>query len=1080
MENHEGDVVSLSAFSAYDLPSVKALVLFFHASAGYPVKATWLKAIKTGFYRSWPGLTYSNASKYCPAAVPTTKGHMTQVRQGVRSTKQKTTVHKKQEQEEMEPEGTEPPDNDSGNNLTVKVFHQSKLYTDDTGRFPVKSRAGNQYIMVAYHSSNLILAQPFASRKDKHRIAAYDAIMTKLKAANLDVDLQVLDNEASKEYKDTMINKWKVKYQLVPPDMHRRNAAERAIRTFKAHFISILAGVDLDFPSHLWDLLVPQAEMTQNLLRPCTSDPTISAWENFNGELDYNANPLGPLGIRVLIHNKPSRRKSWDMRALDGWSIGTSLEHYRCQKVVTKDSRAVRISDTVEFRHHRITTPMVTPEDRVIRSIEQLTAVLKGDKLSATEAQMKAIETLQSTLNNWSDGDWIKENKENEEPVKVNQQSPRVLKPLRPRMARAPRVRRTLKPSSPRVPQPIAHRTRSKTKVEDKQQPKEQPIAHRTRSRVKNNDVVTAIVSDLLAASVMDQETGEMLEFRQLRRHPKYKKIWETSYANELGRLCQGVGTNKKDPTQKRVKGTDTFRVIRFEDIPPAKRRQVCHTSVVCEIRPDKDDPNRTRITVAGNRIIYPGDVATRTGGLELVKLMINSVLSKRGAKAVCYDIKNFYLDTPMDEPEYVRIKLKDVPKEFLEEYNLKEYEHNGWIYFEIVKASYGLPQSGKLSNDLLRERLAEDGYYEAETPGLWKHVWRPIQFVLVVDDFFVEYVGKQHAEHLAKVLKKYHTISEDWKAKKFVGIDLEWNFAKKHSDRSCRLSMKNYIADLLFKLKHPNPRKPQKSPHKWREIEYGSKVQLSPDEDKSEPLDEEEVKWVQMVVGALLYYGRAVDNKLLTALSAIGSQQSKATENTKKAVNMLLDYCATYPNDGITYRSSDMTLCGHSDAGFNNESGSRSRAGAHIFLSEEDTFPRWNGPVLSIAQVMKYILSSAAEAETAALFLTATEMVSLRNTLDEMGWKQPPSPLQCDNSTAVGYTNKTIISKKSKQWDLRLRWLRCRTAQDQFRIYWDKGTNNNGDYHTKHHPPCYHESKRSLGFAGAVLSIDLSSFFGC
>ena len=82
--------------------------------------------------------------------------------------------------------------------------------------------------------------------------------------------------------------------------MHRRNAAERAIRTFKAHFISILAGVDLDFPSHLWDLLVPQAEMTQNLLRPCTSDPTISAWENFNGELDYNAKSLGANGNKSL------------------------------------------------------------------------------------------------------------------------------------------------------------------------------------------------------------------------------------------------------------------------------------------------------------------------------------------------------------------------------------------------------------------------------------------------------------------------------------------------------------------------------------------------------------------------------------------------------------------------------------------------------------------------------------------------------------------------------------------------------------------------------------------------------------
>ena len=68
------------------------------------------------------------------------------------------------------------------------------------------------------------------------------------------------------------------------------------------------------------------------------------------------------------------------------------------------------------------------------------------------------------------------------------------------------------------------------------------------------------------------------------------------------------------------------------------------------------------------------------------------------------------------------------------------------------------------------------------------------------------------------------------------------------------------------------------------------------------------------MVVGALLYYRRAVDNKILMALSVIGSQQSEATENTKKATNMLLDYCATYPNDGIKYRSSDMVRCGHSE----------------------------------------------------------------------------------------------------------------------------------------------------------------------
>ena len=84
------------------------------------------------------------------------------------------------------------------------------------------------------------------------------------------------------------------------------------------------------------------------------------------------------------------------------------------------------------------------------------------------------------------------------------------------------------------------------------------------------------------------------------------------------------------------------------------------------------------------------------------------------------------------------------------------------------------------------------------------------------------------------------------------------------------------------------------------------------------------------------------------------------------------MDYCATYPDDGILYRSSDMIFAGHSDAGFNNKTKERSRAGAHVFLSENQSIPRWNGPVLTIVQIMKYVVSSAVEAEMTALFLTA------------------------------------------------------------------------------------------------------------
>ena len=166
------------------------------------------------------------------------RGHLTQVRQGVRSTKIKLRPSQSASEEDNQLEMEESTCNDSVNELCIKVVHKSKLYTDDTGRFPVRARSRNQYIMIGYHSSNLILAQPFSSRKDKHRIAAYNAMIERLTAKGLNANLQVMDNEASKDFKKNMVNKWKVEYQLVPPDMHRRNAAERTIRTFKAHFLA--------------------------------------------------------------------------------------------------------------------------------------------------------------------------------------------------------------------------------------------------------------------------------------------------------------------------------------------------------------------------------------------------------------------------------------------------------------------------------------------------------------------------------------------------------------------------------------------------------------------------------------------------------------------------------------------------------------------------------------------------------------------------------------------------------------------------------------------------------------------------
>ena len=151
-----------------------------------------------------------------------------------------------------------------------------------------------------------------------------------------------------------------------------------------------------------------------------------------------------------------------------------------------------------------------------------------------------------------------------------------------------------------------------------------------------------------------------------------------------------------------------------------------------------------------------------------------------------------------------MRIKFSDIPQEFIEEYDLSEAAQNEWIYFEILRGCYGLPKSGWMANNLLPTRLEKAGYYEvATTPGLWCHKWRPIQFVLLVDNFGIKYVGKEHALHLLKTLEVDYDITTDWEATKFARIDLAWDYHAQHSNRTCRISMKGYIAKVLLKYGH-------------------------------------------------------------------------------------------------------------------------------------------------------------------------------------------------------------------------------------------------------------------------------------
>ncbi len=205
-----------------DLPSIGALVGFYHACLGFRVKQTWLDAIKAGNCDTFNGLTYSNAARYCPDADKTIMGHLAQQCQNVRLTKPKPPL--------LAPLVSLPaPVSMPSHQVFVMTQPLSKLFTNNTGRFPVEAFSGNQYVMIAFHANgNFILQQAFKTKSDSHRIAAYSAIMILLAARGLSVDLQILDNKASCAYKEAITFKWDATFQLVPPNIHCRNWAERA------------------------------------------------------------------------------------------------------------------------------------------------------------------------------------------------------------------------------------------------------------------------------------------------------------------------------------------------------------------------------------------------------------------------------------------------------------------------------------------------------------------------------------------------------------------------------------------------------------------------------------------------------------------------------------------------------------------------------------------------------------------------------------------------------------------------------------------------------------------------------------
>ena len=187
-------------------------------------------------------------------------------------------------------------------------------------------------------------------------------------------------------------------------------------------------------------------------------------------------------------------------------------------------------------------------------------------------------------------------------------------------------------------------------------------------------------------------------------------------------------------------------------------------------------------------------------------KILVNSTLSTPGAKWLGLDVKNYYLGTPMDNYEYMFIPINQIPQEIIDHYKLHNIVHKGKVYMEIRRGMYGLPQAGILTEKQLIHFLGSYSYSPVpHTPGLWRHQWWPITFCLVVDNFGVKYIGKEHAEHLIQCLHNhYQEVEIDWAGKRFCEIHLNWDY----TNCTCNLSMPSYVEQALNKFQHPTPKK--------------------------------------------------------------------------------------------------------------------------------------------------------------------------------------------------------------------------------------------------------------------------------
>ena len=1088
--------------SAQPLDTAGDRVEFFSRTFCSPVESTLINAVQKRWIK-YPGIT-ANILKRHRKRLRTHEsaaGHLDQ-------------AHQNHHRRQLVPTTTPKKDTDLQPINVITYVHEEGNHMDGTGRYVAVSHRGHQYILVLRsEGGNYIKLIPMVNRLKQSYLKAHQEAMTFFEARGYAPTFQRMDNEISNDFMHYLQEK-NIRIDLVPPHQHRRNKAERDIRTFKNHFIAAMAGVDPSFPMHAWNELLEHIEITLNLLRPSVAHPRMSAWEALNGEYDYDAHPLAPPGMAITIHEKPGQRKSWSKHGVKGFYLGPVLDGYRCYNVWTEDKQSTRHTDTVAWHPCGYTLPQYSPLEMVTETVDVMAKALHhlatSDTITAAQRQpvtniAHEIESQFTALRHIYELPEASGPATQRVPATVLDSSSIQRVPDAAANQRVPQHAKATPPSTPASPQLSRRRSRRQKHkwlnrtnaaayrdlleaADDNQRrilmiakrfngknPATPPEVVRNPKRYTNQAIKQAHKklirkltswshwktmpgveldsngipfflsnqkSGCFANTAADlDEKGKKLSMTTALASPE-GLIWLTKHGEEIARLFD----------------SETIRLIKWNELPPEKKAAYYNPQVQTKMK-EGALQYRVRGTIGGDKIDYAGETAAHTASMQLIKILLNSVVSTPGAKFMTADIKDFYLGTPLPNTEYMRIQLAHIPQDIIAKYHMNEYEHNGAVLVAVHKGIYGLPQAGKLAQDRLVEHLAKHGYHQAaNTPCLFKHDSNSVSFTLVVDDFGIKYTKAEDADHLLTVLRKLYIMTEDRaQSQKYVGITIEHD----RITNTIMLSMPGYVEKAITRFGHAK-RPGAKTPLTYIPPKFGSAQQETtpPPPEACEYVDATLKTFVQEVTGVFLFYSRAVDPTMLTAVNKISMEQAKPTVATLAAVDRLLSYAERYPMAKVVIKPSNMQLCAQSDASYHSESGARSRAGGILYFGQHAD-GAINGAIDYISLVIPTVCSSAAEAEYAALFLVGREATYARHILEDLGHPQGIITIICDNSCAVGIANDEVKQKRSKAIDMRYHWIRDQVRQQKFTVVWEKGSTNLADYFTKAHPVAHYVSMR-------------------